>query len=89
MSSEDLPSQTNPAPKRRRKVKNLEIKDPRLIFNSIWEELEKDLVVQALARTGNNQTRAARLLGMTRDQIRYRVEKFGLDLKGEDAGKKG
>ncbi len=43
MSSEDLPSQTKPAPKRRRKVKNLEIKDPRLIFNSIWEELEKDL----------------------------------------------
>jgi len=43
MSSEDLPSQTKPAPKRKKKVKNLEIKDPRLIFNSIWEELEKDL----------------------------------------------
>jgi len=42
------------------------------------EDLERDLVTQALARTGGNQTRAAALLGMNRDQIRYRVEKFGL-----------
>jgi two-component system response regulator AtoC len=42
------------------------------------ESLERDLVVQALKRTGGNQTRAAALLGLNRDQIRYRVEKFGL-----------
>ena len=42
------------------------------------EELERDLVVQALARTNGNQTRAAALLGLNRDQIRYRIEKFGL-----------
>jgi two-component system response regulator AtoC len=42
------------------------------------EDLERDLVVQALARTGGNQTRAAALLGLNRDQIRYRIEKFGL-----------
>jgi DNA-binding NtrC family response regulator len=41
-------------------------------------ELERDLVSQALARTGGNQTRAAALLGINRDQIRYRMEKFGL-----------
>jgi two-component system, NtrC family, response regulator AtoC len=41
------------------------------------EALEKDLVRQALQRTGRNQTQAARLLGMNRDQIRYRIEKFG------------
>ena len=40
--------------------------------------LERDLVVQALERTGGQQTRAATLLGMTRDQMRYRIEKFGL-----------
>jgi two-component system, NtrC family, response regulator AtoC len=44
-----------------------------------FERLERDLVVQALERTGGNQTRAATLLGMKRDQIRYRIEKFGLD----------
>jgi len=43
-----------------------------------FEEVEKELVKQALARTGGNQTRAATLLGMNRDQIRYRIEKFRL-----------
>jgi two-component system response regulator AtoC len=42
------------------------------------EALERSLVVQALERCGGNQTRAAALLGMNRDQIRYRIEKFGL-----------
>jgi DNA-binding NtrC family response regulator len=42
------------------------------------EQLERDLVVQALTRTSGNQTRAAAQLGLNRDQIRYRIEKFGL-----------
>jgi two-component system response regulator AtoC len=42
------------------------------------EEVERSLVMQALERTGGNQTRAAALLALHRDQIRYRVEKFGL-----------
>ena len=42
------------------------------------EELERSLVTQALERSGGNQTRAATLLGLNRDQIRYRMEKFGL-----------
>ncbi len=42
------------------------------------EDLERSLVVQALERTNGNQTRAAKLLGLNRDQIRYRIEKFGL-----------
>ena len=42
------------------------------------EQLERDLVVQALERTKWNQTKAAGLLGLNRDQIRYRIEKFHL-----------
>jgi two-component system, NtrC family, response regulator AtoC len=42
------------------------------------EQLERSLVTQALERSGHNQTRAATLLGLNRDQIRYRIEKFGL-----------
>ncbi|MFQ5462083.1 MAG: sigma-54-dependent transcriptional regulator [Phycisphaerae bacterium] len=41
-------------------------------------KLEDDLVRQALARADNNQTHAARLLGLTRDAFRYRMEKLGL-----------
>ena len=40
--------------------------------------LERELLSQALAMSGNNQTRAAALLGLTRDQIRYRLAKFEL-----------
>jgi two-component system response regulator AtoC len=43
------------------------------------EALERALVVQALERASWNQTKAATLLGLNRDQIRYRVEKFGLE----------
>jgi len=40
------------------------------------EQLERDLVQQALERCSGNQSRAAQLLGMTRDQIRYRLDKY-------------
>jgi DNA-binding NtrC family response regulator len=42
------------------------------------EEVERQLVVQALARSGGNLTHAGQLLGINRDQVRYRIEKFGL-----------
>jgi DNA-binding NtrC family response regulator len=41
-------------------------------------DLERSLVEQALERTSGNQTHAARLLGMNRDQIRYRMQRYGL-----------
>src|SRR5689334_15763296 len=43
------------------------------------EQLERSLVVQALERSGWNQTKAATMLGLNRDQIRYRIEKFKLE----------
>jgi DNA-binding NtrC family response regulator len=44
----------------------------------VLEEIEKSLVTQALERAGGNQTKAAKLLGISRDQLRYRMEKHGL-----------
>jgi transcriptional regulator with GAF, ATPase, and Fis domain len=41
--------------------------------------MERSLVVQALERAGWNQTKAATMLGLNRDQIRYRIEKFKLE----------
>jgi transcriptional regulator with GAF, ATPase, and Fis domain len=46
---------------------------------TLGEQLERSLVVQALERSGWNQTKAAGMLGLNRDQIRYRVEKFKLE----------
>ncbi|MCW8142104.1 MAG: sigma-54-dependent Fis family transcriptional regulator, partial [Planctomycetota bacterium] len=44
----------------------------------VLRDLERDLLQQALEHARGNQTEAARLLGMSRDQVRYRVEKHGL-----------
>jgi two-component system response regulator AtoC len=46
------------------------------------EEVERSLLVNALQKTGFNVTRAARLLGITRDTLRYRIEKHGLGPDG-------
>ena len=42
------------------------------------QALVRSFVIQALKRAGGNRTKAAALLGLNRDQIRYRIEKFGL-----------
>jgi two-component system, NtrC family, response regulator AtoC len=42
------------------------------------DDVERALLTQALERAGGNQTQAAQLLGINRDQVRYRIEKFGL-----------
>jgi two-component system, NtrC family, response regulator AtoC len=48
------------------------------------EELEKDLIRQALEQTRGNKTRAAELLGLSRDTLRYRLEKHQITFSGEE-----
>ena len=42
------------------------------------EEVERQLIKQALEITKGNQTRAAKKLNLTRDALRYRMQKFDL-----------
>ena len=42
-------------------------------------EIERSLVVNALAQARYNKTRAAKLLGLTRAQLYSRIEKYGLE----------
>jgi transcriptional regulator with PAS, ATPase and Fis domain len=42
------------------------------------EEMEKHAISEALDKAGQNQVQAAKLLGITRDTLRYRMKKFGL-----------
>jgi DNA-binding NtrC family response regulator len=42
------------------------------------EDVERELVVQAVEQAGGNQTRAAELLGIERDALRRRLLKYGL-----------
>ena len=50
-------------------------RDPRL---KIIPAVERELVIQALKETDNNQLHAAKLLGITRATLRKRIEKFGI-----------
>ncbi len=42
------------------------------------EKMERELVIRAMNAAGHNQTRAAELLCVSRDQLRYRLKKFRL-----------
>ena len=42
------------------------------------EKVEQELLRQALERTGNNQTKAAKLLQISYDSLRYQAKKYGL-----------
>lgn len=42
----------------------------------ILEDVERHLINSALKQAGNNKSEAARLLGLSRDTLRYRMEKY-------------
>ncbi|MFW5442793.1 MAG: sigma-54 interaction domain-containing protein [Methylococcaceae bacterium] len=42
------------------------------------DDLEADMIHQALARTNGNRSKSARLLGISRDTLLYRIQKHGL-----------
>jgi DNA-binding NtrC family response regulator len=41
------------------------------------EDVEREMISRALRATSENVTRSAEMLGVTRDQLRYRLKKFG------------
>jgi DNA-binding NtrC family response regulator len=48
------------------------------------ESVEFELSRQAFERTGGNLTRAAKLLDISRDQLRYKLRKAGYETASED-----
>ena len=50
-------------------------RDPKL---KVISAVERELVIQALKETDDNQVQAAKLLGITRATLRKRIEKFGI-----------
>ena len=43
------------------------------------QEEEKERILKALEKTKWNKTQAAKLLGLTRNQLRYKLKKLGID----------
>jgi PAS domain S-box-containing protein len=52
--------------------------EPEAPFQASLAEAEKNLVAKALLKASGNQTRAAVILGITRDTLRYKMKKFNL-----------
>ncbi|EGV49763.1 sigma-54 interaction domain-containing protein [Candidatus Endoriftia persephone] len=46
----------------------------------VLDELEANLIQQALGRTSGNRSKAARLLGLSRDTLLYRMKKYAIEL---------
>ncbi|MDA0745346.1 MAG: sigma-54 dependent transcriptional regulator [bacterium] len=44
----------------------------------VLDDVNRDLIEQALEMTGGNQVRAAKMLGLTRGTLRYRLDKYDL-----------
>ena len=44
----------------------------------VLDDVEKKLIAQAMERASGNQSKAARLLGVSRDTLRYRLKKHGM-----------
>jgi transcriptional regulator with GAF, ATPase, and Fis domain len=45
--------------------------------------MEARIIREALEQTGFNVTAAARALGATRQTLRYRIEKHGIEMKAQ------
>lgn len=52
---------------------------PSAALPSTVADMEKQRIVDALANSGWNQTRAARVLGITPRQIGYKIKKYGIE----------
>jgi transcriptional regulator with PAS, ATPase and Fis domain len=76
-----LPLEITDAPARGAKVDVPEISIPE--NGTSLERVEEELIRQALSRTRGNQTRAAQLLDISRDALRYKMKKFQLQESGE------
>jgi two-component system NtrC family response regulator len=71
--SEDLPAEIRQCESR---IANIQLKLPDEGID--LEEIEKEILVQALEKHGWNQTRAATYLNISRKTLIYRMEKFAL-----------
>lgn len=58
---------------------DMEIPEDGLDLEALVEQLERDLISKALARTDGAKTRAAELLGISFRSLRYRLKKYDMD----------
>ena len=82
LSSEDLALRRNAAQEERPSEEQDAAKapagPPEAPLPSYLDQVEREAILAALAKTGFNRTAAARLLGITFRQLRYRMQRLGV-----------
>jgi DNA-binding protein Fis len=63
-------------------IERLMTEYPGRVYREALATVERPLLAHALAATGGNQLRAARLLGLNRNTLRKRCRELGLPLPG-------
>lgn len=52
--------------------------EPEHVYRKLLAEVEPPLIEEVLKFTGGNQSRAARILGMTRNTLRTRIRRYNI-----------
>ncbi|MDX1459751.1 MAG: helix-turn-helix domain-containing protein [Xanthomonadales bacterium] len=64
----------------RRYLKDMAGTEPEHMYQRLLGEIEPPLIEEVLRYTGGNQSRAARILGMTRNTLRERLRRYRIKL---------
>lgn len=54
---------------------------PENLYQLLLAEIEPPLIEEILKRTGGNQSRAAGMLGITRNTLRSKMQRYSIDAK--------
>ncbi|MGM0606829.1 MAG: sigma-54-dependent transcriptional regulator [Candidatus Muiribacteriota bacterium] len=80
-SGEELEGDFFVAGKTANNFQSYEIPEEGIELEKIVMELEKNYIKKALYKTGGSQSQAAKLLGITRDMLRYRIKNYKITCK--------
>ncbi|MFQ5657902.1 MAG: sigma-54-dependent transcriptional regulator [Candidatus Methylomirabilales bacterium] len=86
-SSEVLTPESLPDKLREGRPETVENGQSPLGLDAVTAKVEREMLEDALRRSGGVQVRAAKLLGISLRSFRYRAKKYGVDFKGIRHGK--
>ena len=59
--------------------------EPEHVYRKLLSEVEPPLIEEVLRYAKGNQSRAARILGMTRNTLRTRIRRYGIEKAGKQS----
>jgi Fis family transcriptional regulator len=64
----------------RRYLKDMDTTEPDNLLRMVLAQIEPPLIEEALKFTSGNQTRAARILGITRNTLRSKITLYAIEI---------